>query len=237
MDSNKKTVTLKPKLRTATRFSGWDTLSIPAIANEPCLFSSTPEKAREKGGPLVREILDTIGDRCKKEIYDARQAGLHPIVDVRVQRLMPGMYPSIPGWHCDAVPRPYYHAQPQFDLINPASFHVTVLASTDPAVSNTRFLCNAPIDFTFNCHQPVWKQLHEQLQEQIDQGTIPSRNLGTIQPGELVVFDSYTPHKAMPTLKRGWRLFFRYSMYHNPPIENGIPNVQQVYVLSQSNGW
>src|SRR5690606_11438434 len=99
----------------------------------------------------------------------AYEAGLSEVIDVRVQRLMPGMYPSIPGWHCDAVPRPNYFAQPDFSLINPHTFHVTCLVDTSTErqlpVASTEFLAEN-LKFKYNEKAPVWQQLHRQIEKQ-----------------------------------------------------------------------
>lgn len=180
------------------------------------------------GGPLTQEILDEI-DLSREDIRAAFEYGLTPVIDVRVQRLMPGMYPSIPGWHCDAVPRKDYHSQPDFSLLHPASMHMTCLLSTSDNVSNTEFLA-VPFGMTFTDDEPVWKQLHKHIVKE-------SMTSMTIRPGWVYKFSSLTPHRTAPTVERGWRLFFRMSMYHNPPIVNKVPAAQQVYLLSEENGW
>lgn len=205
---------------------------ISEIAEEPSLFSCSLEHAQIRGGEITREVLTQVLAVCKPAMVAAYEAGLHEVIDVRVQRLMVGMYPSIPGWHCDAVPRADYFSQPDFSRVPPQGFHVTCLVDTDThgqGISNTAFL-GERLDFTYDDTQPVWRQLHQQIEA-------APRRVSYVKPGRLMCFDSFTPHKTSPTRKRGWRYFFRLSMYHNPPVANGVPAQSQVYLLSEENGW
>lgn len=226
-----KTVLLDPNILSTGYVNGQRTTG--ELAAEPSLFSCSMEHAEAKGGDITQEILHQIKLLHKKDMALAFAAGLHEVIDVRVQRLMPGMYPSIPGWHCDSVPRANYFAQPDFSLVNPASFHITCIVDTsrgpEDYVSNTEF-CHKKINFNYDDAFPVWKQLHDQLVREGVRGP-------TYSQGQLLKFSSLTPHRAQATATRGWRMFFRMSMYVNPPVVNGVPSQQQVYVLSEANGW
>lgn len=207
-------------------------LPISALAAEPSLFSATVEFALQSGGPVTRKIVEHLKD--KPAVIRAIDAGLHPVIDVRVQRLMPGMYPSIPGWHCDAVPRGDYHAQPDFSKIHPDAVHFTTLVSTaEDGVSATEFL-GTPIEVEFEDHLPVWQQLHRHIEARKD---AEQHVIWRARNGEVFQFETLVPHRTTPTTTRGWRLFFRMSLYHNPPLMNGVPSQQQVYLLSEDNGW
>jgi hypothetical protein len=207
-------------------------LGIATFAEEPSLFSNSPIGVRAQGGSLSKIALHHVEEQYASEIRRAEKAGLSAVVDVRVQRLMPGMYPSIPGWHCDAVPRNSYHGQPDFDLIDPAAFHVCVLLSSEPCgVSNTQYVDQHMVFKLWQSpERTVYRQLHEEVEKHKPQ-------LIHVKDGEFIKFTPHTVHRAMPTLRRGWRMFFRYSMYHKPPLENKIANCQQVYILSEANGW
>lgn len=205
-------------------------ITIPLMAAERSLFSCSEEAVNIQGGPLATIALKHIQNAYIRDIYNAKQAGLSAIVDVRVQRLMPGMFPSIPGWHCDAVPRDLYKGQPCFAAINPAAFHVTLTLSTDPVgVSNTEYVMD-PIKPKLYSPDNIYRQLHEEV----------DRISPVVQRVNDGVFTKFTPktiHRATETHRRGWRMFMRFSMYHKPPIENGVPGQQQVYILSEKNGW
>lgn len=205
-------------------------LSLAMLGAEPSLFSCSEEAVGISGGMLAKTALKHIQAAFIKDIYNAKQEGLSAIVDVRVQRLMPGMFPSIPGWHCDAVPRCQYHGQPNFCAINPAAFHVALTLSSEAAgVSKTEYVMDAIKPKIYD-QEHVYRDLHEQVVhiaprvEQINDG----------------VFVKYTPktiHRATETHRRGWRMFMRFSMYHKPPLVNGVQGQQQVYLLSEKNGW
>lgn len=199
------------------------------IAEENSYFSCEPRKVR---GFISQQLVREVEENFSVFIEIAREAGLSPIVDVRVQRLMPGMFPSIPGWHCDAVPRDSYFGQPCFDKINEKAFHVVCNISTQVAgVSQTEFF-NEERLFTIEDPQKVYQDLHNQVEEVID-----SQNSFLLPDSHLALFDPKTVHRATATKTRGWRMFFRYSMYPNPPIQNKKQNVEQVYILTTSNGW
>lgn len=208
--------------------SGVGVQSIETMAKEPSFFSCTPDQVT---GDISSQLVKATEKIFDVEIENAYDNGLRPIIDVRVQRLMPGMYPSIPGWHCDAVPRDDYFGQPKFDKINPYAMHVTCTISTsDVGVSNTMFY-NKGTAFKIEDDEHVFKDLHNQVEARSDEGKT------LIPDGMLALFTPKTIHKTMPTHTRGWRLFFRYSMYHKPPVVNKVANQQQVYILSEANGW
>lgn len=205
-------------------------MSIPLLAAEPSLFSCSEEGVGIQGGVLAKLALKHIQSAFIHDIYNAKQEGLSPIIDVRVHRLMPGMFPAIPGWHCDAVPRNNNNGQPHFDAIHPATFHVTFTLSSEPGgVSNTEFVMDA-VKFKIYHPDNVYRQLHEEVER-------VSPMVRRVDDGVFVKFTPKTVHRATETHRRGWRMFMRFSMYHKPPIENGVPGQQQVYILSEKTGW
>jgi hypothetical protein len=205
-------------------------LSLEMLLKEPCLFSCSEEGVKEKGGVLARTALFHILNCYPQDIYNAKQEGLSAIVDVRIHRLFTGMYPAIPGWHCDAVPRSRLTGQPRFENINPRAFHVALTLSNEQAgVSNTEFVTDVIRTKIWDDNH-VYKDLHEQV-EHLKPKT------QHISDGRFVKFWPKTIHRASPSERRGVRMFFRFSMYHNPPIVNVVDGVQQVYLLKESNGW
>ena len=72
------------------------TPSQDAIENTLNLRQVTLEDAARYGGSVTRSALGLL------ELHGDRK---HVIVDTKVHFLMPGMCPSIPGWHTDGVPR------------------------------------------------------------------------------------------------------------------------------------
>lgn len=198
---------------------------IATLLSEPNLTSADPYTVGAEGGPLTKEITALILGR------EDTPKGLHAVIDVRVQRLMRGMYPSIPGWHCDGVPRDNYHAQPDFTQIHPATKHYTCVLATESGLSQTQFYDGLPFDMEFTSKVPTWKQLHMYM---ADRRTLDTKQFGE---GRIVEFGPLTPHRSTPCMARGVRLFYRLSFYHNPPVKNVINAAQQVYLLSEENGW
>lgn len=200
--------------------------TLQELAAEPCLFSCDWKTAKDAGGALTKKVI--------KELEYRQYPSSGAVIDVRVQRLMPGMYPSIPGWHCDAVPRDGYYSQPDFTKANQDIRHLVLVQSTeDDGVSRTQYTMD---EFNVNLdaqHGFIYKQLHDYIE---NSHHAPITKWQCNQ-GLLYGFSHFQPHRTMPCTTRGWRMFFRLSYYHNPPIVNKIESVQQVYLLSEANGW
>ena len=205
-------------------------LDLPAILAEKNLVSCSIEGVELYGGPLARDALAQIQEKYSHPIGSAMSQGLSPIIDVRIQRLMPGMYPSIPGWHCDAVPRSNYTGQPDFSMIVREAFHVALLLSNEPkGVSNTEYV-KTNISPKIWDKEHVYQDLHRQV-ERMGPDTVFAKD------GQFAWFTPKTIHRAKPCERRGVRMFMRFSMYHKPPVQNAVVNAQQVYILSEENGW
>lgn len=205
-------------------------LGAETLYAEPSLFACSPSGVRLYGGVQTRKALIHIEEYFSHIIEKASNVGLSPTVDVRVQRLMPGMYPSIPGWHCDFVPRNPHNGQPDFSLLNPEAFNVCLILSSEPqGVSNTEYVTTTIKPKIWDGDH-VYRDLHRQV-ERIKPETIH------VKDGWYAWFNGRTIHKTSPTLRRGVRLFLRYSMVHKPSILNKVGVQQQVYLLSEENGW
>lgn len=207
-------------------------ISADLLAKEPCLLANSPTAVRAQGGNLGKLALAHVEECYAADIGRATKEGLSSCVDVRVQRLVPGMYPSVPGWHCDAVPRGSYHGQPNFEATHPRAFHVCVVLSTEPlGVSNTQFVDESMV---FHIWDEEGRSRYQQLHAEVEKHNPP---VIQCKDGQFVRYTQRTVHRAMPSVRRGWRMYFRYSMYEKPPMENIIGNQQQVYLLNEGNGW
>lgn len=206
------------------------TLTTKVLLEERSLFNCTEKFVHEQAGPLVCLALEQIQEKYARGIELAKEHGLSAVIDVRVQRLMPEMYPSIPGWHCDAVPRDVYTGQPNFKAIDPHSFHVALLLSSEPAgVSNTEYV-KAVLKPTLFSKDHVYKDLHQQI-EKLKPDTV------IVRDGNFVWFTPKSIHRARPVVRRGVRLFMRYSLIHSKSYANMLNPEQMVYVISEENGW
>lgn len=206
-------------------------VSIADLEGERGMYSASPEFVRRHGGPLAASVLDLVPDWYYAE---AESLKLWPNVDIRIHRLYPGDYPAYPGWHCDGEWRETYFSQPDLDRIK-VHKHLTLTLSTHAGgVSNTQFL-DEPFTATTDDSTDValWGQVHAQVEQKQVKRVADSRD------GELICFDAMTLHRCMPARIRGWRLFFRMSMWHKPNLGEGgkLTKQEQVYKLSEGGGW
>lgn len=196
--------------------------SIEEIASEPRLVGLSFDQALEQAGPLGTRILDAM---C----FPACPEGLFPIVDSRAHRLMPGMYPAIPGWHCDDWPRPDYHSQPDPALWDRRAAHYLGIIETVPHVSLTQFV-TSPLKVSFDPTEPLWKQVHKA----VDASAVET---STQVAGQVLRMSGNTIHRASPCFNRGWRYWMRLSFMHHAPEKALTVGPEQTYVLSEANGW
>lgn len=207
-------------------------VSIADIEREQGVYSASPAFVRAHCGPLAISVLDLVPDWYYGE---AERLGLWPNVDVRIHRLYPGDFPAYPGWHCDGEFRETYFSQPDLDRIR-VHKHLTCTLSTNAlGVSCTQFL-NEPFSCDVDADAQdvtLWGQVHEQVERQ------QPRSVYDTADGELMCFDAWTLHRAMPARIRGWRLFFRMSMWHKPNLGAGgmLTKQEQVYKLAEGSGW
>lgn len=215
-----------------TQQVGAGVYSVSELADETGVYSATPAFVRQHCGPIANMFLAAVPD----SYYTlADTLHLYPNCDVRIHRLYPSDYPAYPGWHCDGEFRETYFSQPDLDRI-PVQQHIIATASTClGGVSNTQFL-NEPFEFAseeVSADFPLWQQVNEKLARQRPLSAFDT------QDGELVFFDAWTLHRAMPAKIRGWRLFFRMSMWHKPNLGEGgkISKQEQVYKYVGDAGW
>lgn len=209
------------------------TATIEQMADEVGVYGATPAFIRKHCGPIANSILDAVPGSYFDE---AAKLGLFPNADIRIHRLYPGDYPAYPGWHCDGEFRETYFSQPDLDRIPVHKHLVCTVSTADCGVSNTQFL-NSP--FTFNLEREpdqeitLWGMVHRAVEDSRTRMVYDTRD------GELVQFDSLTLHRAMPAKVRGWRMFFRMSMWHKPNLGEGgkITKQEQVYKLCEGSGW
>lgn len=207
--------------------------SIEALADEVGVYSASPDFIRQHCGPIANAVLDAMPDWYFAE---ATERGLHPNADIRIHRLYPGDFPAYPGWHCDGELRETYFSQPDLDR-TPVSKHIVcTVSSSELGVSSTQFLdqpFEAMVSDPESGDMALWAQVSHQINE-----SRPIR-VHDARDGELTVFDCRTLHRCTPAKIRGWRLFFRMSMWHRPNLGAGgkISRQEQVYKLTDLCGW
>ena len=194
------------------------------IKEEPMLYSCDYENATKLGGFITSEFVNALKDLGEDiENY---------IFDSRTQMLMPNMYPAIPGWHCDDVPRDNGTGQPNFNSLQKGSKIFTLVADlgTD---SFTEFLLD-PVSIPDEIIKTTntYKHISEYIE---NQSVLIERapNWGVVE------FDEMTLHRATSAKTRGWRFWIRATKRLNRksfPM-NEIRTSANVYVVSEHSGW
>lgn len=221
----------KPNFEVIESFDG--KASIIDLEKEVGVYSATPEFVMEHCGDIAKTILSKIPDWYYNE---AANLGLFPNCDVRVHRLYPGDFPAYPGWHCDGEYRETYFDQPDMFKIQVHKHLIATVSSHESGVSNFQFLdeeLKIETDQKFDYEHTLWGFVDKELDKK------RSKRLYDSKDGEITLFDSWSLHRTMPAKIRGWRLFFRMSMWHKPNLDNGgkITKQEQVYKIYEGTGW
>lgn len=204
------------------------------IKNEFGLWNAPLEVAMNLGGAITKEALRNMDLRFDKK---------HITVDVKTHLLQPGMYPAIPGWHTDGVPRggsmSPARGNPDIKMqLNQKSprYHLMVLGADCP----TMFLKNRGIElFTdFNNPKDLYKGVTQQVKNFLETSEAETFE---ITPGVIYEWDWWELHTAQAARSSGWRYLIRVteSDYLEPQTDlNEIfRRQQQVFVPSTEFGW
>jgi hypothetical protein len=204
---------------------------IESFEKEVGVYSATPEFIRDNCGAIANQILDLIPSYYYDE---AKELGLYPNCDIRIHRLYPSDYPAYPGWHCDGEYRETYFSQPDLNKIKVSKHIICTVSSHELGISNCRFL-NEPFEFETEKKDEefvLWREINDELDKE-------NHAYMDTQDGKMYLFDSWSLHKTMPAIRRGWRLFFRMAMWHRPNLGKGgmITKQEQIYKYLNDNGW
>jgi hypothetical protein len=137
-----------------------------AVANTIGLWQASLEDAVRYGGDVTREALSVMSLRGDRK---------YTVVDTKVHMLMPGLYPALPGWHTDGVPRgeggnplakapPNIQAQEETSL-RPPRFHLLVTGEgclTDFLTTPTHF--DVPSEPSTLLYQSITRQVTEAIE-------------------------------------------------------------------------
>lgn len=208
--------------------------TIDEIAGENTIVGASIEFAKKYGGGLVQDLIKTLPDAFYEH---AEKLKKHIIVDVRVHRLNVGDVPAYPGWHCDGWPRNGYHEQPNPLEVTPATHIVCTLSSEEGGVSRTEFI-NAPVEINVYAEPPASFKLWQAVDTTINMAS-PAIGTYELGDGQVCAFDQLTLHRATPAKKRGWRLYFRASHSHTPPLDGGgkLGRQEMIYNTNPNHGW
>lgn len=214
--------TFQPDIKTIGQIDG--VLNTESFKYEPMIFSGDLAFTKEVNGPITSRCLKLIEE--SDEFQKCYQRNSNVVVDTRVTMTMKGAYPSIPGWHCDDVPRSEKYSQPTLYDTSDKIQHFMVLLADVEAQSCTEFVSepfSAEIDET-----NVWFSLHNEVIKH-------APNTRFIKQGEIIRFNQTAIHRASAAKNPGWRFFMRVSLTHRKPA-NEIRRQVQVYIDS-NGGW
>ncbi len=188
------------------------------IKKEPMLHRADREFAYNWGGPLTRQFLSKLS---WKDI----------IVDSRVHMLMPGMYPCIPGWHHDDVPREREDGQPNYVDPSYKAEHCMALwgdcSLTEFAIGE--HLVDIP---------PVGHKIYKELSPIVERLCEDDMLQRVVVPeGRMIYFDWETWHRGTPATKNGFRFFIRATRWSKLPAKNEIRLNANVYMPVIEEGW
>jgi len=202
------------------------------IKNEPMVFSATPSFAYNNGGPLTKHAVDFIS-----QFADTKEDNV--IIDTRVHMLKPGWFPSIPGWHCDAVPRDnnghvLLGSNRRKDIrhvlfvVDCGSGSLTEFPEGNSSLSYLNF---PPVD---QSKENLWGVRSQIIKGQIKAGNIVTRQ---VESGKFYLFDAYDYHNTTPATGHGFRFFFRASFNTLSTARNEKRNQVQTYLPYEDLGW
>ena len=227
-------IKFKPEIKTLGFYEPDKIFDFKQLRDETMFFSCSPEFILNSSfhSPITKNLLSRVVCEMVEDKSIDLDLDKNVVVDTRVNMLMAGQYPSIPGWHCDDVPRGDKYSQPDFSLCDDGTQHFLVLISDtkDPSncVSGTEFITNTR---EYNIDENnVWNSVNEQAD--LDS----SKDTRFVREREIVQFGQTAIHRASPAKNNGWRYFFRLSWTHRKPV-NEIRNQTQVYIDIKNTGW
>lgn len=195
-----------------------------AISKEAQIFSGSWEFVEEQDSPIAHECLSLL------EGLQDGWSHSNVVIDTRVHMLQPGMFPAIPGWHLDAVPRNVKTGQPDLADANVETQHATLFLGPAP----TRFL-RAQLLVPETPHGAnTYSVLHNQVEKLLASITLKDE---AARPGYFTLFDSQGIHRAAAAEIPGWRYFFRATRGSHLRARNELRTQTQVYVSSLGAGW
>lgn len=195
---------------------------IPEQKNFPQLFRADIEFAKAQGHEQFNVVLSQLERLFKDDGFK------YTSIDTRTHMLMKGMYPCIPGWHCDDFYRP---TGDQPDLINvekmaPQKHYLIVLGDC----SKTEFLCShigLPRPESFPKDKPAYFYYDEFLEKEL---TSRLENTKFVEPNKIYTFGPTAFHRGSPASKNDWRTFIRLTRSNHYEPKNELRYQSNVYL-------
>ncbi|MDE8648156.1 hypothetical protein PXH69_24620 [Rhodococcus qingshengii] len=191
---------------------------------------AAPDKITEFGLRELIKSMPIVGDKN------------YITVDTKVAYLMPGMSPSIPGWHTDGIPRgdslhprdkgvPNLEQHMKFPEAGPR-YHLYTSGWHCP----TEFIVNP---MQLEIPEDIGRDLYAHIDRKIEANKIdPWLETLHTNPAHVYTWDSWNIHRALSATHTGWRLLVRVCECDvlAPRDEGYIRTQNQVYVTRRI-GW
>ncbi|MGH8531257.1 MAG: hypothetical protein ACREV1_00660 [Gammaproteobacteria bacterium] len=210
------TYTFVPDLKVVGRTE--PVVSTRAIIDEPMIWGADLNFTRRHGGPLTRMALQLLEGELPM-IQQIERRGRYACIDTESQFLLIGQFPSIPGWHGDAMLETD-NGQPDFSTISPDALVYMLSISDQPGGVSRTLLAAQPLTVEYD-RDHVWRSVHRAAETFLLQRVLA-------EEGTMIRLDQDTLHKPAPCYRKGWRFWFRLTLYHKPP-KNEFLNRVQVY--------
>ncbi len=207
-------------LKLLKKLDGLDEIDVSKL---PQLYRADMEFSRSFNNDAINIILRSLPEHPEYKYVS---------IDSRSHMLMKGMYPCIPGWHCDDFYRVTKEHQPSIDSVlteAPAQHYIIVLGEN----SRTEFLAG-DIDL------PSPKELIEKYGEDkpyylsydeiIDEMAPPTVLL---ESKHLYSFGPLCFHKGQAATENGWRYFMRITFSNHREPKNEVRYQTQVYSIGR----
>lgn len=217
--------------------------SFDEIRTTPQLWNASIDDALMYGGDLTRSALSQM---------DIRGDHKHIVVDTKVHMLMAGMFPAIPGWHTDGVPRgnsgdPQAKDKPNIWLQEKGrspKFHL--LVTGEGALTDFCVIPNLEINVPDYPTSDLYKIISDEV-TCVEEEWMPEFNGGLESPVltaptcQVVEWDWWTLHTARASKKFEWRFLIRVTETDYQVPESDLRKVlrtqSQVYVPTDKFGW
>ena len=186
----------------------------------PQLYRCDLEFAEAQNNPELNRLLKAFNLSGKYKYIS---------IDTRSHMLMEGMFPCIPGWHCDDFYRTDdLNQQPDLERVHevaPALHHMMVIGTC----SRTEFLTEdlqAPgpelVQLDQGKNKPVYLWYDQMLES-----TQPKTMF--VEPGKIYTFGPTAFHRGTAATHNGWRYFIRITESNHRQPKNEIRYQTQVY--------
>ncbi len=191
----------------------------------PQLYRASMEFAQAQGNPELNRLLEMFNITGKYKYVS---------IDTRSHMLMKGMFPCIPGWHCDDFYRPdtyELHGQPDLENVDtnaPAIHHLMVLGDcsrTEFLLEDAEFPDTKDLHREFGTEHPVYYH-YDRMLEESKPATIH------VEPNAIYTFGPTAFHRGQDAQHNGWRCFIRVTESNHRSPKDEVRYQTQVY----SNG-